>query len=135
MAEIEIKGLDALYRKLQTIEKIQDVLEPPMQRAVVGVVRKLAVYPPRPGSKYRRTFTLQRKWTTKVDRVSGGIIGKVGNDAKSERGIPYGPLVQSKQFQAKVHQGIWTNTDEAVLAEELPVITADFNRAVDDALK
>jgi hypothetical protein len=130
MAEIEIKGLDALYRKLQTIEKIQDVLEPPMQRAVLRVQAKMAKYPPaRPKSSYVRTGTLGRRWTTKAERTAAGVIGKVGNNTI------YGPLVQSKQFQAKVHQGRWTNTDEQVLAEELPVITADFNRAVDDALK
>jgi len=130
MAQIEIKGLPELFRKLGAIEKIQDVLEPPMQRAVLRVQARMAKYPPPPAkSRYVRTGTLGRRWTTRVDRTVAGVIGKVGNNTI------YGPFVQSKQFQAKVHQGRWTNTDEQVLSEELPTITADFNRAVDEALK
>jgi hypothetical protein len=144
MAEIEIKGLAELTRKLQSLEKVNNVLEPPMHRAVDRIQKRMAMYPPvRPGSRYSRgegwrnkdgrvtRFTsenLGKKWTTKVTRSLAGIIGKVGND------VSYGPFVQSKQFQARVHQGRWTNTDEAVLAEYLPTITDDFNKAVQDAI-
>ena len=140
MADIQINGLEELVRKFNGLEKVTELLRPPMQRAVLRVQAKMAKYPPqRPGSRYVRgrgwadkngkvkrltSENLGKKWTTKVDRVAGGITGKVGNN------VSYGPFVQSKQFQAKVHQGRWTNTDEVVLAQELPAITADFNATV-----
>lgn len=143
MADIQINGLDALLAKLGTVERVGDVLQPPMQRAVFRVQARIAKYPPAiPGSRYVRgrgwadrdgkvrRFTsenLGKRWTTKVYRQSGGVVGKIGNNAS------YGPRVQSKQFQAKVHQGRWT-TDEDALSAELPTITADFNRTVQDVL-
>jgi hypothetical protein len=125
MADIQINGLDSLFHKLDSVSKVHTVLEPPMVRAQTRILRRLTVYPPRPGSKYRRTFTLQRKWLiAPLVRANNGLTGKVGTD------LEYAPLVQSAKFQRPIHRGIWTNTDEVVLAQELPAITADFNATV-----
>lgn len=135
---IEIKGINKLMAKLSRAAAI-DVLEPPMQRAVFRVQARMADYPPqRPGSSYIRGYgfkggprtseRLGQRWTTRVIREANGLTGKVGNSAS------YGPLVQSKKFQAKIHRGRW-QTDEQVLNEELPAIRRDFEQAVDEALK
>jgi hypothetical protein len=124
MATIEIQGIDALIRKLDSMEQVNDVLNPPMQRAVLRLQRDMADYPPaRPGSSYRRTGTLGRRWTTEITRNGNGLIGKTGNNTS------YGPWVQSKQFQARVHRGRW-QTDEDVLERNRRRITDDFDATI-----
>jgi hypothetical protein len=132
MPTIEIRGLDALQRKLNSIAgaSLAQVLRPPMQRAVLLLQSDMADYPPqRSGSSYRRTGTLGRTWTTKVENIPGGVQGKVGNVTE------YAPLVQSEQFQSAVHRGRWTNTDEQVLRRRLAQIERMFQVAVDAALR
>lgn len=124
MAEITIQGLDALYRKIDSMERIQDVLTPPMQRGVYRLQRDMAMYPPPPtGSTYVRTGTLGRRWTTKIDRNGGGLVGTVGNSTS------YGPFVQSKQFQARVHRGRW-QTDVDVAERNQRSIINDFEATI-----
>ena len=125
---IEIHGIDQLIKKLDRVQAVQ-VLEAPIQRAVLRLQRDMAEYPPqRTGSRYRRTGTLGRRWTTRVNRSGNGVEGRVGNN------IAYGPWVQSKRFQARVHRGHWTNTDEDVLERNRRAIEDDFARAIDQAL-
>ena len=57
---------------------------------------------------YRRTRTLGRKWTTKVEHISGGVVGIVGN------ATPYGPYVQSRADQAQIHAGRWGTVEDAL---------------------
>jgi len=125
---IEIKGINKLMAKLGRVAAI-DVLEPPMQRAVLRVQARMATYPPqRAGSNYRRTGTLGRRWTTKVTKQADGVEGRVGNVTE------YAPFVQSARFQRPPFRGRW-QTDEKVLNEELPAIRRDFEQVVDEALK
>lgn len=128
MATIEILGIDALVRKLDSMERVNDVLTPPMQRAVLRLQRDMADYPPaRPGSSYVRTGTLGRRWTTDVNRSGDGLVGKVGNNTV------YSPFVQSARFQASVHRGRW-QTDEATLERNRQRIVDDFEQAIQRAL-
>ena len=128
MTTITIKGVDELSAKLDKAAR-NDVLLPPMHRAVMRIQRVMATYPPqRMGSRYIRTGTLGRKWTTKVTTSKGGVRGKVGNNT------PYGPVVQSSQFQASIHRGRW-QTDENVVRINSAAIIADFERAISAALK
>lgn len=128
MAEITITGIDALVRKLNSMERVNDVLSAPMQRAVLRLQRDMADYPPqRPGSSYVRTGTLGRRWTTKVERQSDGLTGRVGNNTV------YGPFVQSSRFQAAVHRGRW-QTDEQILERNQQRIVDDFQQAIQRAL-
>lgn len=129
MASIEIQGIDALIRKLDSMERVNDILEPPMQRAVLRLQRDMAEYPPqRPGSSYVRTGTLGRRWTTQVTRSGDGLTGKIGNNTV------YAPFVQSARFQAAVHRGRWNNTDEATLERNRQRIVDDFDNAIQRAL-
>lgn len=128
MAEITITGIDALVRKLDSMERVNNVLTPPMQRAVLRLQRDMADYPPqRPGSSYVRTGTLGRRWTTQVTRSGDGLQGKIGNNTV------YGPFVQSQRFQASVHRGRW-QTDEDVVRRNEQRIIDDFQQAIQRAL-
>ena len=128
MAGITIKGVDAAVKKLGKAAAIK-TLQAPMQRSVMRLQRDMAEYPTqRPGSAYRRTGTLGRRWITSVSRKGGGLVGKVGNNTT------YGPFVQSSQFQARVHRGRW-QTDADVMDRNKAAIEADFARAIREAMK
>lgn len=125
---IEITGITEAIETLGMAETVT-ALRPPMQRAVHRVQAAMARYPAqRAGSAYRRTGTLGRRWTTRVSENSNGIEGKVGNNTI------YGPFVQSEMFQAAVHRGRW-QTDADVLERETAAIVADFERAIEAALR
>lgn len=125
---VTIKGVDELVRKLGQAAAIP-VLRPPMNRSVLKLQRDMADYPPqRPGSSYVRTGTLGRTWTTRVTKLFGGLEGRAGNVTR------YAPDVQSKRFQARVHQGRW-QTDEQVLNKNMKSILDDFEKAIQEAIR
>lgn len=125
---ITIQGVDRLIAKLGRVQGTQ-VLLPSMQRAVIRLQRYMAKYPaPPPKSRYRRTGTLGRRWTTKIDSTGDGVTGKVGNNTV------YGPLVQSKQFQSSVHKKRW-QTDADAIRDNRSDIVKDFNASIKEALK
>ena len=129
MLQIVSQPLNKLMDKLGRLEAI-DVLEAPMNRAVLRVQARMADYPTqRTGSTYVRTGTLGRRWTTKVTKLPDGVEGRVGNVTV------YGPLVQSSMFQTKAHKKGGWQTDARVMNEEAPAIIRDFKQAIEDALK
>lgn len=128
MASIEITGIDQLMRKLQSMEDVNNVLRPPMQRAVFRLQRDMANYPPaRPSSSYVRTGTYGRRWTTAINESNQGLVGKVGNNTV------YGPFVGSQQFQAAVHRNRWLTDAQAVKRNRARIV-ADFEQAIQRAL-
>jgi hypothetical protein len=146
MAEltISIRGVDRLMAKLGKVQGTQ-VLLPPTQRAVFRLQRYMAVYPAQRNPKTLyvrgrgwadkdgrvRRFTsehLGKRWTTKVESFGDGVQGKVGNNAS------YGPLVQSKKFQAAVHKN-WWQTDADAIRDNRKDIVQDFNTSIKAALK
>ena len=126
---IQIKGVAELIAKLGKLVAIQ-VLEPPMQRAVYRLQAAMQDYPPAPrSSRYIRTGTLGRRWTTRITRSSNGITGTVGNNTA------YGPLVQSERFQTRTHNRTGWTTDERAVKDNERAIVSDFERAIQAALK
>lgn len=139
MASITIEGIDELIDKLGAVEAIE-ILEDPMNRAVLRLQGRMATYPPqRPGSTYIRGYGFHGKpatseklgqhWTTKVTQQTVGYEGRVGNN------VTYGPLVQSSAFQTRAHKRTGWVTDQQVLEEEIPAILRDFEKLIEDALK
>jgi len=125
---ITIQGIEALAAKFNRLEQNQ-ILIPPMERSVVRLQNFMAKYPsPPPNSKYRRTGTLGRRWTTKVTESSVGVEGRVGNNTI------YAPLVQSAALQTPVHRGRW-QTDQDAIRRNKPAIIRDFEQAIARALK
>lgn len=124
---IEISGVDRLIARLGRVEGT-NILRDPMQRAVLRVLRDMQEYPQqRAGSAYVRTGTLGRKWTTKIEQEGEYLTGRVGNNTE------YGPFVQSRQFQARVHRGRW-QTDAQVVNRNAAAIIGDFEAAIRRAL-
>lgn len=125
---IQIDGIDKIVRKLGKVEGVSK-LRPAMQRAVYRLQARMAQYPAvPPNSTYKRTGTLGRKWTNKVEVASGIIRGKVGNNTE------YAPLVQSYRFQARQHRNRW-QTDAYVMETERRNIVRDFEQSISEALR
>ena len=128
MIDIQLTGVDALMDKLGVSEGGESRRRP-MERSVLRLQADMAKYPrQRSGSRYRRTGTLGRRWTKSVRAEYGGLTGVVGNNTS------YGPYVQSAERQAWMHQGVW-QTDESVAHRRRNEIVADFNRAIQEALR
>lgn len=126
---ITIKGLDEAVAKLERLG-IAKALEPAMYKAVLRLEARMKDYPAPPRlSRYIRTGTLGRRWTHEVTRSGNAIRGKVGNNAS------YGPWVQSKRFQTRVHRNTGWITDEQAIQEETQNIVRDFEQAIREALR
>lgn len=124
---ITITGIDDIIKRLDHAEG-NEALRRAMVRSVERLRNRMADYPPqRSGSSYRRTGTLGRRWTTRVEALSAGVRGRVGNNTR------YGPFVQSSAFQASVHRGRW-QTDQQVMERELETIEGYFREEVQRSL-
>jgi len=126
---ITVTGLDELYKHVEAVTAVA-ILEPPMQRGVLRLEAYMKHYPPPPPmSKYRRTGTLGRRWTTAIARSNDGLTGRVGNN------VNYAPWVQSSMFQVPWHARTGWRTDaDAVRANEAAIV-ADFQQAIDVAIR
>ncbi|MEM7133437.1 MAG: hypothetical protein AAF702_44485 [Chloroflexota bacterium] len=101
------------------------VLRPAMLRSVVLIEGQLKDYPaPRPGSRYRRTGTLGRRWEHSVSGGGNSLTGEVVNKT------PYSPWVQSAATQAGIHKGRWL-TDEQAATRSEPQIVQFFENEVE----
>ena len=129
MASIRIEGVDKLMRKFNSLQQVNSILRPPMQRSVMILQADLAKYPaPRPSSPYVRTGTLGRSWTTRVRTENDRLVGRVGTK------VIYAPFVQSQQFQADIHRDRW-QTDVQVLERNATRIIRQFESAIEQALE
>ncbi len=113
--KIELRGKDDLLRILDKATA-NETLRPGMARAVKFVKGTMKEYPPPvPGSTYRRgqgkSERLGQSWTDSVSTGASGVVGKVGNN------VSYGPFVQSRRFQARVHKGRWTTAEDLLESE------------------
>ena len=124
MSSIKIEGVDRLVKKLGVLGALES-LTAPMQETLYLAQGRMAKYPPAPpNSWYRRTGTLGRRWTTEAPKVEGQTLqGKVGNNTV------YGPLVQSRLFQARVHRNRW-QTDADVMEQTEPDAIRLFEQRV-----
>lgn len=126
---IDIKGLAPLLDALEQWPEItQPILEETAEAALLSLIPDLADYPPPPAaSTYRRTGTLGRLWASarpEFAPLSSGFEARIGNKT------PYGPFVQSSEFQAKQHQGTW-KTDEDIVTAHQDELEAYFERALE----
>lgn len=134
MAEFSAStNVDEVIAKLQRYRAdLLAIVQPPLDRGGLRVEAGMKPYPPPPpDSTYVRgapphSEKLGSRWTSR--RISGdGFSGReIGNNAS------YGPFVQSRELQARVHQDRW-QTDEEIISRELPATVADVRRALVDA--
>jgi hypothetical protein len=128
MASIKIEGVDKLKRKFNSLQQINSILRPPMQRSVMILQADLAKYPPKRPSFYVWTGTLGKAWTPRVRPEGDRLVGRVGTK------VIYAPFVQSQAFQAKIHQDHW-QTDVQVLENNKTRIIRQFELAIERALE
>ena len=100
---ITVEGLTELIARFGDSNKIVNTeVKKAMQKSVLFLQSKVAVYPPPPPSSgYRRTGTLGRSITSEIKGIGGEIRGIVGT------AIPYAPYVLSTAKQAAIHKGRW----------------------------
>lgn len=119
-------AIDALQKRGA---KALEVLEPPLRRGALRIESGMKVYPQqKTTTRYRRTGTLGRRWTTSAARTATRLEVEVGNNTI------YGPFVQSKVRQAKVHRGVWQTDDDTVEQLRDAIIT-DVQRTVVAAME
>lgn len=103
---------------------VADVVAPEFARGGFLVEAAMKEYPPPPpASSYRRTGLLGRAWASRTLRRAAALTTEVANPTR------YAPLVQSRERQARVHQGRWT-TDEQALDMHARDIVDGVSRAL-----
>lgn len=73
----------------------------------------------RTGSTYRRTGTLNRSWSRRVEGTGLSIRGFVGSNGNI---APYNRYVQSRREQAAVHRGRWQTVEDVAEHERNRVV-------------
>jgi hypothetical protein len=131
---ITIEGLDELQQRFgQANPIIQKELKRSMLRAVLGELRRMPPYPPKPdGSTYVRTHYLERSLTALIGRAPGAVseMREAGNNAIEGvvgTNVVYAGYVIG-QSQAKAHRGRWWRLEESVLSHKAD-IEAEFEDA------
>lgn len=123
---VTITGVEIVNARLSRLQGMRWAVRP-MRRSVLLLQNRMATYPPqRPGSRYVRTGTLGKNWTTKVEESPNRVLGIVGNSRTS-----YAPWVQSARFQAGIHRGRW-QTDEQVAGQSRIEIAELFRQGVEE---
>lgn len=107
---------------------IVSVLDPVVRRGSLGIEQRMETYPSPRGSRYPRTYQLQRGWGSRFERSERMSRGS------TENAVPYAPWVQAKETQARVHRGYW-GTDADAVDVAAPDIAQDAERAIDEALR
>lgn len=128
MTKITIEGLDAVNVKLGKLITLCKNPRRPMTKSVAHLHKEIADYskvPARPGSGYRRTGTLGRKWVHRVEQE--GRRGVVGNNAI------YAPYVQSRARQRAPFRGRW-HTEADVAEKEAGTVAEFFRQAIRDEI-
>ena len=152
-----IKGLDALNRKLKTLENFQRAMKKPVAESLNLMHDYIATAPRKkagaftalatPGQRraywakvrqaekegssihgphgYKRTSTIVRKWTMRIQSTSGGVRGELGNYAEGAI------FVQSAEAQQPFHKASGWRTDEQTIEKTAKKVQAVF----DDAIK
>ena len=147
---IEVEGLAELLQRLGRLQGF-GVLTPIMYQATALVHADIATYPPQAhrtwasspwgGFKtskqrryffralregvitvpYARTNWLHDSWTEKVTSSGMDLVGEVGNVRA------YGPLVQDREQQAWMHQGVWPTIQDSLdkLEPDIPGLFRD----------
>lgn len=121
---IEIRNLDETISPLQFMKGARNAL-PAASKHVQG---KVAKYPPQMPtvSGYRRTGTLGRNWTSKVN--IGTLSAVIGNITH------YGSFVQGSPGQtAEMARRNWQTTQQ-VSTSETGTVVAFFKREIDKVL-
>lgn len=133
MADVKIRGLDALLHKLGTLKEMERELRPWAERALTTAEAETnytqGTPPRRPGQTYVRTFRLRNDWQNRID-ISGGAI----TVQRYNNRTPYGTFVMGRSQQAGAFRGRWP-TDASIEQKIAPKIIADLERTISEVLE
>jgi hypothetical protein len=122
---IHIEGVGKVIKRLDSLGD-PAIMRAAMNKSVQHLHRRVAKYPPKPGhSIYRRTGTLGRRWTTKVEQ--GGKRGVVGNNTR------YAPYVQGPRRRHFHKAAGWVTIAEVADEESGAVLgyfEDEYNKAI-----
>ena len=148
-----IQGLDELQRKLKTLENFQRKLKKPTEESLALLQDYVAKAPRKkkgafkamatPGQKraywylvgkgmighsnttgYKRTSSIVRKWTSKVQMRPDGVRGILGNNA------PGAIWVQAAKTQQPFHKASGWRTEEEAIEKNADKIQKKFSAVV-----
>jgi len=120
---IKVIGAKSLIKKLANTAIVDRELLSATEKSGLAVLKRAQTYPrQRPGSTYRRTGTLGRKWSVAVSRRGGIYTARLRNPTS------YAPDVQGVLGQKPVHKGRWP-TDRAMLKEQSRKIVGFYGTA------
>jgi hypothetical protein len=112
---------------------INRALEAAMNDAQTDIHAQMQTYPPkRRGSTYDRTNTLRGSWQKPRPTWRGGTITAIV--ASSGMAAPYNILVQKADTQARVHRGVWRNTDRVVMERSRQRVERYFSQRIGSAI-
>ena len=132
--DIKTTGIKSLEGKITVLQNKLDTGNPAgtlravMQRSLYRLQIAMAKYPARTSKWYRRTGTLGRRWTTRIDTVGGRMVGRVGNNTV------YAPEVQSATYQRGNAYKMGWQTDWGVMEKNRAIIIREFQDAVGSAV-
>lgn len=115
MAEItiDINAADARRLLASTPAAIGRAMRGGSNDATALLLRELKTYPPQPsGSTYKRTGTLRRSWSKRIEGEGIEVTAIVGSNSNT---APYNRAVQDEDKQRRAFRGRWTNTAQNVL--------------------
>lgn len=116
-----------VYDALEIASNLTKFLRPPTQTAMEGLKAIQQTYPPPRG--YDRTFDLKNSWTLQTF-ATGDILGHV-----KSTGVAYNHYVQSRESQAWMHKGYWTNTVEDTIEKEAKAICDVYDEYLNGLFK
>ena len=142
-ARIQIKGLDELIKKVNTLEKM-DAVKAALKQAATHLAGEMAEYPPQTAANQppvpfyvrgRGTQTATRnlgnsedlgqKWRAANPKIrDGGMTVVIGTN------VSYAPYVQSDEFQARWMKQIGWQTDKTVLEDNEDEVTEYLSDAI-----
>ena len=127
MPNVEIINVQAVGQAIGGINAaLIPMVRPVLERWLLRRIGPLARYPsPPPMSRYRRTGTLGRRWTSAQPTWNASAAAwsvRLGNNT------PYAPFVQGRQ-QARVHAGRW-RTVEAEVSHAEPQLLSDITMVI-----
>ena len=135
---VEVVGLDKLLKKLDKMGfNVSAELKILMKKATIFVLGKIPGYPPpRPDQKYRRSGTLGRSYTDKVEQIGNTVVGKIGT------AIVYSPWVVSSKHvpalgtgpQSWFHKDRWYTLQDVVLQNTRQIV-AIFKSGLTELLR
>lgn len=108
---VEIDATAALEMLRTMPDRIDRAMRGAMTDSTILLMREMKAYPPPPpNSSYKRTGTLGRSWSRRVEGRGMEVTGTVGSNGNM---APYNRYVQDGEYQAQMHQGRWTTIQDA----------------------